>query len=881
MQLRWILAFALSGVAIGQTTAVTAVITDPDSQTWNNGTWSATLLSSGPPFINGVPVTQTSASGVMDGGGTITTTIADNSRITPGGSQWRFTICPLATGSCSTVLVSTAGASQNLSSTLSAGVTAPRFAAAFGAHGYLDVEVSPAPLPGATYFNVTSVVTRVWTGSAWASITGGGGGSGTVLSFSASGYPSYLGTTSVTSPTLNPNLVFTPISTAAQNGFLAGPSTGGPGVLSIRSITAGDLPLGTGSAPGALQCGSGTSCSAGIISSTGSGIGYPLGTGVAIVNSGASWGTTVPLAGSGTNVVTGPGSSVSLDVPEFIGTTGQIQDSTIPFSNLIRTAPNSGQTISNVFNNYFSVNYSQHRIWVDGFPSSCTVGGTAYTTQADCAYFSALTVAGTTGNSVTLMFGALNGYNKCAEWTQLLSSFATVNIQGAGQNATFIRQSCSTPTLPMITKTGTNTAYFEINDVTFDANNNAGSCIDYLAGIQAGGKIHHVNCQNVLPTATSGLNHMMQFGNGTSQFGEDMDFDTIELSPHFANPTYAQLTPVMSGTSLASVTVTTTGSYGSLASTYGVAIINDPHNFCSVLPVLGTPTFSGVNLATVPVTSGGTCSAAPDVAVILQEPITYGIVSYTSDSTIVHILPFGEQTGMLTFGANTYYEHIHCVTTQVCIEIEGGGSYDATELDTISSIGFKIDATSATAKGISFTHTSAVTTVGGTNLPGSVVWQFPNTSYNARIMATNQLCPGGASTDYQEFTVAGTGVVVPGGTNWPTAVTVLGNGTDCTHFATGSTNDYDASLIVGKLTVVGTGIPIASGTTSNSDLNGKITLSSGAGSYSFTATYTNAPTCVASDTTALDPVKAATSTTALTLTGTGSDVIAYVCIGQQ
>jgi len=68
-----------------------------------------------------------------------------------------------------------------------------------------------------------------------------------------------------------------------------------------------------------------------------------------------------------------------------------------------------------------------------------------------------------------------------------------------------------------------------------------------------------------------------------------------------------------------------------------------------------------------------------------------------------------------------------------------------------------------------------------------------------------------------------------------------------------------------------------SGTASNSDANGQVTLAAGSGSYSFTGTYSSAPICVAVDTTAANAVKVATTTSALTLTGTSTDVINYIC----
>jgi hypothetical protein len=45
----------------------------------------------------------------------------------------------------------------------------------------------------------------------------------------------------------------------------------------------------------------------------------------------------------------------------------------------------------------------------------------------------------------------------------------------------------------------------------------------------------------------------------------------------------------------------------------------------------------------------------------------------------------------------------------------------------------------------------------------------------------------------------------------------------------------------------------------------------------FTIAYSLAPVCTATDTTSAAAVKATSSTTAVTLTGTGSDVIAWIC----
>jgi len=59
---------------------------------------------------------------------------------------------------------------------------------------------------------------------------------------------------------------------------------------------------------------------------------------------------------------------------------------------------------------------------------------------------------------------------------------------------------------------------------------------------------------------------------------------------------------------------------------------------------------------------------------------------------------------------------------------------------------------------------------------------------------------------------------------------------------------------------------------------GTVTLSTGAGSHNFTYPYNVAPYCTATDgTTASNPVKVTANTTTVTLAGTGSDVVTWIC----
>lgn len=159
-----------------QQLSVTATITDSDSQTWNNGTWSVQLVSpGGTPYYNDVPISSGQQVGSLSSSGALAVSLYNSSTITPAGAYYSWILCSRTSAPCSSfnTLVTTA----NLSSLLSGNVQVPRFPAGSGQYGYLDVEVSPVPLPGGIYYNVTTPIQRIWNGSAWVN-NGGGSGAG-------------------------------------------------------------------------------------------------------------------------------------------------------------------------------------------------------------------------------------------------------------------------------------------------------------------------------------------------------------------------------------------------------------------------------------------------------------------------------------------------------------------------------------------------------------------------------------------------------------------------------------------------------------------------------------------------------------------------------
>src|ERR1700733_11440549 len=136
---------ALSLSLWAQTSAITATITDPDAQTWNNGTYTVTFVPApnapGPSkWTGGTLVTQ--YRGSLSSGGVLTLSVADNNYISPPQSLWQFTLCSNTSAPCQNVTTEVTGATVNLSTILSSGLSAPRFNAGQYAFGYLDVEVT-------------------------------------------------------------------------------------------------------------------------------------------------------------------------------------------------------------------------------------------------------------------------------------------------------------------------------------------------------------------------------------------------------------------------------------------------------------------------------------------------------------------------------------------------------------------------------------------------------------------------------------------------------------------------------------------------------------------------------------------------------------------
>jgi len=146
-----------ASIAFGQgLSTVTATITDPDGQTWNNGTYAINLMPAAnttqpPSWIQapgqvGTPFAVKYV-GNLTSSGVLNITLPDNNFIFPLGTQWSFTLCSNTSASCQTIVTSVTGLAPNLPTALSAPLTAPRFISGCDAGTYAKADGTGCGVP--------------------------------------------------------------------------------------------------------------------------------------------------------------------------------------------------------------------------------------------------------------------------------------------------------------------------------------------------------------------------------------------------------------------------------------------------------------------------------------------------------------------------------------------------------------------------------------------------------------------------------------------------------------------------------------------------------------------------------------------------------------
>jgi len=195
MKRLWLL-LSLAASLSAQTTTVTATVVDSDTVAWAGGEWKLdfTPSTSNPNpavyRVNGATLNPVVAhqTGLMDGSGYFTASMYTTSTITPTGSTWRLTVCPNASALCGYYSF-VAAASGDISTSVNAVITAPRFTAISGTYGYTNLEASLKLIPGSTYFNVSTNCQRLYNGASWTCPTSSVVGTGDLVNQTTSQGP--------------------------------------------------------------------------------------------------------------------------------------------------------------------------------------------------------------------------------------------------------------------------------------------------------------------------------------------------------------------------------------------------------------------------------------------------------------------------------------------------------------------------------------------------------------------------------------------------------------------------------------------------------------------------------------------------------------------
>src|SRR5271170_5380384 len=180
--LAFLLGFAVQVQA--QSTTVSGTITDAGVQSWNSGTYQFTFVPNQayqpePQYAwTGGALTQ-NFTGTLSGTGTYSVSIPSNSAISPAGSTWAVTFCPLANSTCYFAgNITITGGTQTISPTPPAISISLTGTSSPSTRVYSTSEVAAAPL-GAQIFLIgtgTQTCTAV-TGNVCNTWTSAGGGS--------------------------------------------------------------------------------------------------------------------------------------------------------------------------------------------------------------------------------------------------------------------------------------------------------------------------------------------------------------------------------------------------------------------------------------------------------------------------------------------------------------------------------------------------------------------------------------------------------------------------------------------------------------------------------------------------------------------------------
>jgi hypothetical protein len=170
--------FILVLSADAQFTSTSMTVVDPSGQVWANGyvtyAFSPAPGFQGPYQWQGANLPNqylTPQIANLDGTGSATIALPDNSTITPSNSAWNFVICSNTSFQCISIRIPVGGSSDNISAIVNGIIPAISLPATTFPRAYLNGEITLNPTLGGLYYDTTLSCLKVWNGTSWACLS--------------------------------------------------------------------------------------------------------------------------------------------------------------------------------------------------------------------------------------------------------------------------------------------------------------------------------------------------------------------------------------------------------------------------------------------------------------------------------------------------------------------------------------------------------------------------------------------------------------------------------------------------------------------------------------------------------------------------------------
>lgn len=223
-----------------QFTTVSGNLTDGSGNVWQGATINASFKPTpnftgkynwnGQQFSNFADVTTTT-----DSSGNFSFNVPSSSAITPAGSTWYFSMCPLISIPCQqSTAISITGGSMNVTSFLAPFINNPKIDPTPIQQAYNDAQVGAAPGQGQFYWNSTLKVPRYWDGTKWVSV-GNGSGQAIFCAGASCANGAQLNVPFTTTANLTPTAGITTTSTSVPVVSTAGYPPVGCGFFQVNS----------------------------------------------------------------------------------------------------------------------------------------------------------------------------------------------------------------------------------------------------------------------------------------------------------------------------------------------------------------------------------------------------------------------------------------------------------------------------------------------------------------------------------------------------------------------------------------------------------------------------------------------------------------------